>query len=76
MSIADMLDMESVLYEVTETFQDEMKQLFEEEPEIFEGHSDKSSWNTQVNAASEDLRKALDTLIEKYEVKLHNGEYA
>ena len=76
MSIADMLDMESMLYEVTDTFQDEMKQLFEEEPEIFEGRSTKVSWNAQVNAASEDLRKELDALIEKFETKLHNGEYA
>lgn len=76
MSIADMLDMESMLYEVTDTFQDEMKQLFEEEPEIFEGRSTEVSWNAQVNAASEDLRKELDALIEKFEIKLHNGEYA
>ena len=76
MSIADMLDMESMLYEVTDTFQDEMKQLFEEEPEIFEGRSTKVSWNAQVNAASEELRKELDVLIEKFETKLHNGEYA
>lgn len=75
MSVSDVDQMESQLDEVTDTFEDMMKQLFDEEPEIFSGRSTKWDWNSACSAASDDLRKALDQVIEKLEVKLHNGEY-
>jgi hypothetical protein len=75
MSVTDIDQMESQLDEVTDTFEDMMKQLFDEEPEIFEGRSSKMDWCAQVGAAGDDFRKELNKLIEKFEVKLHNGEY-
>ena len=75
MSVSDIDQMESRLDEVTDTFEDMMKQLFVEEPELFSGRSTKWDWNAACSVASDDLRKELNTLIEKYEVKLPNGEY-
>lgn len=75
MSVSDIDQMETQLDEVTECFTDMMKQVFDEEPEIFEGRSTKWDWNAACSAASDALRKELDQVIEKFEVKLHNGEY-
>ena len=75
MSISDIDEMESQLDEVADCFADMMKQVFDEEPEIFSGRSKKFDWNVACSAASDDLRKELSQVIEKFEVKLHNGEY-
>jgi len=75
MSVSDVDQMESQLDEVTDTFADMMKQVFDEEPEIFTGRSTKWDWNAACSAAADDLRKELDQVIAKFEVKLHNGEY-
>ena len=76
MSVTDMDVFEIVLDDVADCFNDKMKQLFDEEPEIFEGRSSQMDWCAQVSSASDDLREDLDKLILKYEVRLHNGEFA
>ena len=76
MSIKDMIRMENQLDEVADEFGDMMKQAFDEDPKIFEDHSTKASWNAQADHASDELRKELNAMIEKFEVKLHNGEFA
>ena len=76
MSIVDMVRIENQLDEVADEFGDMMKQAFDEDPKIFEGHSTKASWNAQADHASDELRKALNAMIEKFETKLHNGEFA
>jgi len=75
MSISDIDEMENYLDDVADCFADMMKQVFDEEPEIFSGRSNKFDWNAACSAASDDLRKELDQVIAKFEVKLHNGEY-
>jgi hypothetical protein len=75
MSVSDVDEMEAQLDEVADCFADMMKRVFDEEPEIFTGRSTKWDWNAACSAASDDLRKELDQVIEKFEVKLHNGEY-
>jgi len=52
-----------------------MRTVFEEEPEIFEGRSTEAQWSAQVTNCGLDMVTAIDELIEKFEVKLHNGEY-
>ena len=85
MSISDMVNIENQLDEVADGFDDTMKQLYDEDPGLFETryndgtvavHSTKASWNAQVSYASEELRKELNALIEKFEVRLHQGEFA
>ena len=75
MSIADMDEMENLLDEVTDAFEDTMKQVFDEVPEAFEGRTSQMDWNAQVSSAADDLREDLNRLIEKFETKLHQGEY-
>ena len=75
MSIADMDEMENLLDEVTDAFEDTMKQLFDEDPKIFEGRSSKWSWHSQVSCAGHEFREELNRLVEKFEIRLHNGEF-
>jgi hypothetical protein len=62
-----------------------MKQLFDEDPGLFETrfangevkvHSTQMEWSSQVSFAGDELRKELNELIEKFEIRLHNGEFA
>ena len=75
MSITDMNEMENLIGEVVDCFEEKMKALFEEEPEMFEGRSTEQEWSSQVTNCGLDLVTAIDQLVEKFEVKLHNGEY-
>ena len=75
MSVTDMCEMENLVGEVVDCFEEKMKTVFEEEPEIFEGRSTEAEWSAQVTNCGQDMVKAIDELIEKFETKLHNGEY-
>ena len=75
MSITDMNEMENLIGEVVDCFEEKMKVLFEETPEMFEGRSTEQEWSSQVTNCGLDLVTAIDQLVEKFEVKLHNGEY-
>ena len=76
MPIQELDKMEATIDEVADCFEDTMKQLFDEDPGLFEGHSTQASWNAQVSFAGDELREALGALIEKFDVRLHNGEFA
>ena len=76
MPIQELDEMESLLDETVDCFEDTMKQLFDEDPGLFEGHSTQMEWSSQVSFAGDELRKELNKLIEKFEVMLHNGEFA
>jgi len=76
MPIQELDEMEKLLEETTDCFEDTMKQLFDEDPGIFEGRSTKASWNSQVSEAGDEFHKALKKLVEKFENRLHNGEFA
>jgi hypothetical protein len=85
MPIQELDNVEATLDEVANCFEDTMKQLFDEDPGLFETrfgngevkvHSTQASWNAQVSLAGDELREALSALIEQFEVRLHNGEFA
>ena len=76
MPIQEIPAVEFQLDNVKDAFEDVMKQLFDEDPKIFKGHSTRESWNNQVDAGAAELREVLNTLVEQFEVRLHNGEFA
>jgi hypothetical protein len=39
-------------------------------------HSTKATWNAQVDSASDEFHQALKKLVEKFEVRLLQGEFA
>ena len=53
-----------------------MKQLFDEDPGMFEGRSTQASWSAQVSFAGDELRKELNKVIEQIEIRLHDGQFA
>ena len=70
---------------IIDAFEDTMKQVFDEDPGLFETrfangevkvHSTQMEWSSQVSFAGDELRKELNQLIEKFEIRLHNGEFA
>ena len=76
MPIQELDEMEKLIGETADCFEDTMKQLFDEDPKIFEGRSTQATWNAQVSEAGDEFHKALKKLVEKFEVRLHNGEFA
>ena len=74
MSISDMTEMHNLLYETADCFDDLMKQLFDEVPEVVPAAS-QMDWFAQVNAASDDFRKELNKMVESFETMLKHGEF-
>ena len=73
MSISDMTEMHNLLDETTDCFDDLMKQLFDEVPEAVPA-TNQMDWSGQVSTASDDFRKELAVLVERFEIKLKHGE--
>ena len=84
MPIQELDNMENLLGEVADEFGDVMKLMFDEDPGLFQSthngetlvHSTKATWNTQVDAAGDEFHKELKALVEKFEVRLLQGEFA
>ena len=76
MPIQELDEMEKLIGETTDCFEDTMKQVFDEDPGIFEGRSTQAHWNAQVSYAGYELQEALKKLVEKFEIRLHHGEFA
>lgn len=86
MPIQELDEMENLIGEVTDEFGNVMKQLYDEEPGFFQYrsvktgetkfYSTKATWNAQVDAAGDEFQEALKELVEKYEVRLLQGEFA
>ena len=74
MSISDMTEMHNLLDEVADCFDDNLKQLFDEVPEAVPA-TNQMDWFAQVNDASNDFRKELAALVERFEIKLQHGEF-
>ena len=74
MSIADMTEMHNLLDEVADCFEDNLKQLFDEVPEAVPA-TNQMDWSGQVGGASDDFRKELAALVERFEIKLKHGEF-
>ena len=84
MPIQELNEMENLLGELADEFQYTMKSLFDEDPETFKTvvggetlvHSTKATWNAQVDAASDEFHEEIKKLVEKFEVRLLQGEFA
>jgi hypothetical protein len=84
MPIQELDQMAMVIDETVSCFESTMKQVFDEDPGLFETkmggetviHSTKATWNTQVSTAGDEFHTALSALVEKFENRLHNGEFA
>mgnify|MGYP003640062557 CR=1 FL=1 len=74
MSIADMTEMHNLLDETADCFDDILKLLFDEVPEAVPA-TNQMGWSGQVSAASDDFRKELAVLVERFENKLKHGEF-
>ena len=75
MSISETIRMEHLVEEVTDHFDAEMRKLFQEVPERFEGQTE-AMWNAQCSNASMDLMTQIHGVIELFELKLvARGEY-
>ncbi len=75
MSVADMVDMENQIGELVDSFEEKMKILFEEDPGLFEGRSTEAEWKAQVSNYGLDLQEELHKVMERFEAKLHGGDY-
>ena len=86
MPIQELDEMEKLIGEVTDCFEDTMKQLYDEEPGFFQYRSVKTGetkfystqahWNAQVSCAGDEFQEELKRLVEKFEVRLLQGEFA
>ena len=74
MSIADMTEMHNLLDETADCFDDLMKLLFDEVPDAVPA-TNQMDWSGQVSAASDDFRKELTALVQRFEIKLKHGEF-
>ena len=86
MPIQELDEMENLIGEVTDCFEDTMKQLYVEDPGCFQYrsvvngevkfHSTQAHWNAQVSYAGDEFQTELKRLVEKFEVRLLQGEFA
>ena len=84
MPIQELDEMEKLIGETADCFEDTMKQLFVEDPGLFETtvngetlvHSTQAHWNAQVSGAGDEFHQALKKLVENFEVRLLQGEFA
>ena len=75
MSISETVPMEHLVEVVADHFDAEMRKLFQEVPERFEGQTE-AMWNAQCSNASMDLMTQIHAVIELFELKLvARGEY-
>ena len=85
MPIQELDNMENLIGDVADEFGDVMKRLYDEEPGFFQYrsvktgetkfYSTKATWNAQVDAAGDEFHEALKELVEKFEVRLLQGEF-
>ena len=86
MPIQELDNMENLIGEVADEFGDVMKQLYVEEPGFFQYrsvttgetkfYSTQATWNAQVDAAGDEFHEELKKLVEKFEVRVLQGEFA
>ena len=82
-SVADMVQIDTEVTQassrIADQFLEMMFRLFDEDPEMFAGHSTEAEWELQVNEARHDLdvrlRGAISKVIEQVEMSLHGGDY-
>jgi len=77
MPLQDNIEIENILDEATDCFEDKLKQLFDEldDTSKINVSTNQMNWCTQVSAAGDELRKELNHTIEWFEVKFLRGEF-
>ena len=76
MSITDTKTVQFAIENVKDHFESMMLQLFEEEPEAFEGRSTRNEWEDQVARANIMLKARLQKAVEEIELYLHDGQFS
>jgi len=76
MSITDTKTVQLAIENVKDHFESMMLQLFEEEPEAFEGRSTRNEWVDQVARANILLQTRLEKAVEEIETHLHDGQFS
>jgi hypothetical protein len=82
-SVSDMSDyqrnIERVAEQISSNFGEDMLNMFDEDPGMFEGRSTRAEWESQVALAQQELdtgiAAAIETVINEIEMGLHDGEY-
>jgi hypothetical protein len=77
MPLQDNIEMENILDQTTDCFEDNLKQLFDELDDSSKVNvsTNQMDWCAQVSAAGDELRKELNLTIERFEVKFLSGEF-
>jgi hypothetical protein len=70
-----MEEMENIIDEATDCFEDKMKQLFDEVGGEALGVTDQMDWSGQACFAAEVLRSRLIKAVEAVEAQLHGGYF-
>ena len=78
MPLQDDSEMENILDEVTDCFEDKLKQLFDEldDASKINVSTNQMDWCAQACEAGDELRKELNLTIERIEIKFLSGEFA
>ena len=78
MPLQDDSEMENILDEVTDCFEDKLKQLFDEldDASKIKVSTNQMNWGAQTGEAGDELRKELNLTIERIEIKFLSGEFA
>jgi hypothetical protein len=78
MPLQDDSEMENILDEVTDCFEDKLKQLFDEldDASKINVSTNQMNWGAQASEAGDELRKELNLTIERIEIKFLSGEFA
>tara|TARA_A200000159_G_scaffold61528_1_gene56966 strand:- start:248 stop:580 length:333 start_codon:yes stop_codon:yes gene_type:complete len=82
-SVTDMRHYEDMIegaaFDISERFMLDMGDMYDENPEMFEGRP-KAEWNRETMAASSELDRRISlevaTAVREIEAKLNNGDYA
>ena len=82
-SVTDMMqvgdEVASAANRVSGQFMELMFQLFDEDPQMFDGRSTEAEWEQQVNAArhalEESLNEVMNQAVAEIEMNLHDGAY-
>ena len=73
----DML--EGMASQISDKFGEDMMELFDEDPAMFDGYSTRLEWDEQVTYAQQELDTgivyAIEKKIEEIEMQLHDGQY-
>lgn len=83
MSISDTKDFQELIQtaadDVADRFVAQMIELFNEDPEMFEGRSTREEWESQVDNAMDWLQDAIGFVVaeqvEMAETMLHDGQF-